>query len=172
MGERRQVARRAEAAARWDDRVDGRVEHADEQLDDVDADAGEPDRERVGTQQEHRAHDLVGQRVADAGRVRADQVALQLGGLVRLDAHVGEVAEAGRDAVDGGPLGHEPLDDRARRAHPLARRPGRATTARRPRATSITLSIVRSRPVSGSGGIGPYTTHRATAAGPHEPPRR
>ncbi len=117
VGERRQVARRAEAAARGDDGMDGLVEHADEELGDGHADARQPDGERVGAQQEHRAHDLVGQRVADAGRVRPNEVALQLGRLVRLDPHVGEVAEARRDAVDGRPLVDEPLDDGPRLAH-------------------------------------------------------
>ncbi len=60
----------------------------------------------------------------------------------------------------------------AREARIRSAAAGSSPTALRPRATSITLSMVRSRPVSGSGGIGPYTTHRATAAGPHEPPRR
>ena len=41
-----------------------------------------------------------GQRLADAGRMAAQQIDLQLGERVVRDAHVGEVAEAGVDAVD------------------------------------------------------------------------
>ena len=101
VGQRRQVARGAQAAAGRHDRVHGRVEHRDQQLDDLDADAGEPDGQGVGAEHEHGPHDLVGQRIADAGRVATDQVALELGGLIGRDPDVGQVAEAGRDAVDG-----------------------------------------------------------------------
>ena len=69
VGQRRQVARRAQAAARRHDRVDRGVEHRDQQLDDLGADAGQPDGQGVGAQQEHGPHHLVGQRLADAGGV-------------------------------------------------------------------------------------------------------
>jgi hypothetical protein len=56
------------------------VQHADQQLDELDADPGETDGQCIATQQEHGAHDIVGQRLADTGGVGADEVALQLGG--------------------------------------------------------------------------------------------
>ena len=55
------------------------------------------------------------------GGVRPHEVPLQLGGLGRLDPDVGEVAEAGRDAVHGGAVGNEALDDGARFRHPSRR---------------------------------------------------
>ena len=122
MGERREVARGAEAAARRHHRMDGPVEHADEKLDRLDAYAGEADRQSVGAKQEHPPHDLVGERVADARGVRPDEVPLQRGRVGRLDAHVGEVAETGGDTVDGGPLLDQAVDHGAGRAHPLSRR--------------------------------------------------
>ena len=85
VGQRREVARRAEAAARRDDRMDRRVQHRDEQLDDLDPHAGEPDGQGVRAQQEHRPHDVVGQRVADAGGMGADEVALEGRRLRRVD---------------------------------------------------------------------------------------
>ncbi len=69
---------------------------------------------------EHGAHHLVGQGVADARGMRTDEVALELGRACSGSIlHVGEVAEAGRNAVDGRPLGYETLDDRPGLAHPL-----------------------------------------------------
>ena len=66
--------------------------------------------EAVHEQQQHAAHDLVGQRLADADRVRAHEVELQLGRVRCLDPHRREVAEAGRDAVDDGAVGDHRVD--------------------------------------------------------------
>ncbi len=96
-----------------------RVQHPDQQLRHLDPDPGQPDGEGVGAQQQHRPHDLGSERLTDAGGMAADQVALQLGGLGRLDADVGQIAEARRDAVDGGAAADESFDHGPRRVHPL-----------------------------------------------------
>ena len=54
---------------------------------------------------------------ADAGRVRQDDVALKLREIGRLDAHAGEFAEAGVDAVDRLAAGEDPLDRGGARGH-------------------------------------------------------
>ncbi len=99
----------------------GGVEHRDQELDDLDADPRHADRQGVGAQEEHGAHDLVGQRVADAGGMGPHEVPLQLDRLLGRNPHAGEVAESGRHAVDDGPFGGEPVDHRARGADPLGR---------------------------------------------------
>ena len=92
-----------------------------QQLDHLGPHAGQADRQGVGAEEEHGPHHLVGQRIAGARGVRADEVALELLGVGRVDPHVGEVAEAGGDAVDGGALRDEALDDCSRGAHPHGR---------------------------------------------------
>ena len=66
----------------------------------LEADSGEAFRQHVGPQRHRCAHDRHRQRIADTGGVTAQQIELQLGERVVRDAHVGEVAEAGVDAVD------------------------------------------------------------------------
>ena len=57
-------------------------------------------REAVGAQGEDRADRPLWEFVADPGRVRANQVQLQLFELVVCDTHVGELAKAGVDAIN------------------------------------------------------------------------
>ena len=76
------------------------AEHLAQQVGDLGAGAGVAARQHRGAQQHHGADRVARQRRADAGRVRADQVALQLADLGRRDADLGEGAEAGVDAVD------------------------------------------------------------------------
>ena len=121
MRQWREVARRPEAATRRDDRVDRGVEHRDEQLDDLDAHPGQPDSQRVRAQDEHRPHDLVGKRLADARGMGTDEVSLEGRRLGRFDTGIGQVAEAGRDAIHGRAVGHEALDDGSRCPHPIRR---------------------------------------------------
>ena len=88
MRERGEVARRADRAAARHDRHDVALEQAEQQLDELGPHARVALAQRVGEQQQHPAHDLGGQRLAGADRVRADEVALQLrrvGGAIRTD---------------------------------------------------------------------------------------
>ena len=77
-------------------------------------------------QQHHAAHRVARQRRADAGRVRAHEVLLQLRDLVGRDPHLGERAEAGVDAVDRG-RGVAAGDDRV--DHLARARPSRRVRA-------------------------------------------
>ena len=121
MGERREVARRADAALLGHDRVDPGVEHRQQSIDEQRPAAAVAEGERVGAQEEHRPDDLARERSAHPRGVAHQQVLLQLAGLRGLDERRGEGTESGRHAVHHGALGDERLDDVARLLHPLAR---------------------------------------------------
>ena len=79
-------------------------------VDELAPDAGVSFQERVQPRRQRAAHDLGGEVVrqvigivvvADADRMREEEVALQLLEIVRRDRLVLELAEAGRDAVLG-----------------------------------------------------------------------
>jgi hypothetical protein len=97
-------------------------EHREQRLDDDRARAAESLGEHVGAQQHHRARLLRGQRRADAARVAAHEVELQLAQLVGRHRHVRELPEAGVDAVDDARLRDDSFDRRARSLHARARR--------------------------------------------------
>ena len=117
---------RTDAAARRHHRMHLVVEHADQQLHHLGADAGEAHRQGVGAQQQHGPHHLGGEWLANAGRVRTHQVALQLGGLVGLDPDIGQVAEAGGDAVGGARPRQRAARSRPATLASARPRPGRA----------------------------------------------
>ena len=68
MRERREVAARADRAARRHARVDAAVQQRDQRLERLDADAGEPFRQHVGAQRHRRAHGADRQRIAERRR--------------------------------------------------------------------------------------------------------
>ncbi len=78
VGERGQVARGAEGALLRHDRDDARVEHGHEGLDRGGPDPRTPDGEGVGAQEDHRAHDLLGEGIADSAGMAHDELALEL----------------------------------------------------------------------------------------------
>ena len=100
MGEGREVSRGSDRTLRRDHGVDVRVQEGDERLERGAPDARVPFREAVRPEKHQRADGLLGNRLADAGRVTPDEVALQLGELPVRDDDVGELPEAGRHAVD------------------------------------------------------------------------
>ena len=108
--ERREIARAADGSLRGDDRPHVAREQRPEQLDQLDAHARVAAPQRLGEQEEHAAHGVVCERLARADGVRADEVALQGARVRRVDAHAGEAAEAGREAVHRLTGGHEVLD--------------------------------------------------------------
>ena len=69
--------------------------------------AGGALREAGELQRHHQPHDRHGHRLADAGGVREHDVALERREIGGLDAHAGELPEAGVDAVDGLALGDD-----------------------------------------------------------------
>ena len=98
--ERREVAGGADRALRGHDRMDACVDEREQPLDHDRAHARETAREARGLQHHDQPHGRVGERRADAGRVRAHEVELQRGELVVGDARLRQLAEAGVDAVE------------------------------------------------------------------------
>ncbi len=120
MRQRREVSARAHAALLRNRRKESRVQHAGEQVREVDARARKALGDDVRAQQHHRADFALREQVADTGRVASHEVHLELGEPVRWDRDLRELAEAGRHAVRDGTARHEAIDDGARRRRPLA----------------------------------------------------
>jgi hypothetical protein len=78
------------------------VEHGEQAVDALDADAAHSLRDGVGAQQQQGAGLVERQRLADAGGVGVDDEALEARLVLGGDADVHEATEAGVDAVDGG----------------------------------------------------------------------
>ena len=121
MRERREVAARADRAAARHERVHAAVEQLDEALERGAANAGEALGEHVRAQRHRRAHRAHRQRLADAGRMAAQQIELQRAERAARNRRLRQRAEAGVDAVD-----------RRRRPRPCDRR-RRATASTRAR---------------------------------------
>ena len=151
MGERRQVARRADAALLGHDRVDPQPQEVEQPVDDERPAAAVAEGQRVGPQQEHRPDDLAREGRADAGGVADQEVLLEPPGVGRLDEGRGQVAEAGRHAVHHGALGDERLDDVARLLHRARGRGCRARRRRRGGRPPRRRATVRSAPVRMTG---------------------
>ena len=75
-------------------------------------------RQRIGPQQDRRAHDLGRERLADTAGMAAQQVELQPRDLIMRDRHVDEPAEAGVHTVGRRARLDGLLDQRARRRDP------------------------------------------------------
>src|SRR5262245_10170803 len=79
--------------------MDFAIEHVDEQLGEHRSDSARPAHENIGAQQHHGTHHVRRERLPYARRVAADQVELQLPGLLCGNPDVSKFAEAGVDAV-------------------------------------------------------------------------
>ena len=121
VGEGRQVAAGPHGALRRDDGVDARVQHRDQEVEGLGPDAAEALGQHVRAQHHEGARLRLVQRLADAGGVAAHQVELELAQLVARDDDVGEVAEAGVDAVDDLAARDRVVDHAARARDRLAR---------------------------------------------------
>jgi hypothetical protein len=102
----------ADRAAARHDRVNARVQRVDQAVECRAPDAGVALREDVGAQRHHRAHGARRQRLADAGRMAAQQVALQRAEGAARNLDLRQRAEAGVDAVGRRVAGGRPLDHR------------------------------------------------------------
>ena len=100
--ERCEVARRTQRSLLRHRRHDILVEHLHHEVDDRRPHTRMTEGEDVGAQQQHRARFLTRERSADGGGVRAHDAVLQRRGLRRIDPHVGQRPEPGRDPVDRG----------------------------------------------------------------------
>ena len=117
MGERRQIARRADRALRRHRRRHAGRQHPFQGFDDGPLHAGSAAAEAEQLQGHRQADDAFRQIGPDSGIVGEDQIALQLCGLFRRDAGAGQFAEAGVDAVDRRVARSRPRDDRFRARH-------------------------------------------------------
>ena len=117
MGERRQIARRADRALRRHRRRHAGRQHPFQGFDDGPLHAGSAAAEAEQLQGHRQANDPFRQVRPDAGIVGEDQIALQLRGLFRRNAGAGQFAEAGVDAVNGFVALGRPRDDRFRARH-------------------------------------------------------
>ncbi len=118
--ERREVAAGAHRALLGDRRVEAGAEHPAEQVHELWASTGDSLREHVGAEQHHRPHLALREPRADAGRMAAHEVHLQLRELVRRDREVGELSEPGVHAVHRLAPCHDGIHDPARGRHPRA----------------------------------------------------
>ena len=100
VGERRQVAARADRAAARDGGMHAAIQQGDQPLERLDAGCRRTLGQHVGAQRHRGAHGTHGQRIADARRVAAQQVDLQRVERVAGDRGFGQRAESGVDAVD------------------------------------------------------------------------
>ena len=100
MGQRRQIARRAQGALAGHHGGHALVEHVQQALDELPADAGVALDQSVGPQEHHGPDHFLREGVAHGHAVAQDQVLLELGALLMAHVHLGEFAEAGGDAVD------------------------------------------------------------------------
>lgn len=119
VGEGGEVAAGADAASGGGDGGDAFVQESEEAFGDLGADAGEAPGEDVGADEHDGADDGFGEGVADATGVGAEDVVLKGFEAAGVDADIGELAEAGVDAIDGAVLEGEGFDDGAGLAHAL-----------------------------------------------------
>jgi hypothetical protein len=99
--------------------VDPFIEELGEPLDKLDANAGDAEGKRAGSQEKHRAHHLARKSRPDGGCVRSHDVPLQVFCLARIDPHAGEVAETGADPVNGATGFDRLFNHSPRRPHPV-----------------------------------------------------
>ncbi len=111
MGERRQIAARPDRPFPGHDGQHVTGEHRHQPLDNQRPHAALAKGQGVGAKNQEGAHDGRFERRSDAGGMAAHEVQLQRRDLVGGDPAVGEMAEAGRDAVDRGVGGEGPLHD-------------------------------------------------------------
>ncbi len=110
MGERGEIAARADGALLRNHRQQIRVQKGQKRLDHPGAHARVAAGKHMGPQEDQGAGRALGKGRADPGAVAPDQVELQSFELVRRNADVLEMSEAGVDAIDLIASGEDPLD--------------------------------------------------------------
>ena len=135
-----------------------------------------PAREGVRPQQQHPAHRLVVERLAEPGRVAEDQPALELHDSVVGDANAGQVSESGIHAVHGVAGVEDPAHRGAPRFHPGAGAGGEharcsAARGRLERVEPERLAVDDDGVGSGAGRTGTHLASFLSFRGPrHEAP--
>ena len=79
--------------------------------------------DHVRPQQHHRANFALRHRVADAGRMTANEISLKVREALRRDRHIRQLAESCRHAVDRRAVGEQAIDRTTRRSGSLVRGP-------------------------------------------------
>ena len=102
MCQRRKIARGADRALAGDHRQGVMGKEMEQGGDGGRLHARAPEAQACRLEQQHQPGGRRVERRAHAAHVREHEAALQLGDVGRRDAHAGELAEAGVDAVDGG----------------------------------------------------------------------
>src|SRR5215468_4224824 len=123
MRERSEIATRADRSFFGNDRMHAPVEHLTKQLDDFATNSAEAERKHIGPEQHHCAHFGIGEGWADSASVTADKVQLELAEFVRWHPDIGELSEAGVDAVDHCIARHDLLNQFARGSNAWRHRP-------------------------------------------------
>lgn len=121
MGKWSQVSAGSDRALFRDNRMNTGVEKSHEKLQKFDTHAAEALSENIGAQQKHGARFRFAKRVADTTGVAAHKIDLQLSEFVWSDAHVGQLAKSGIDAVNGFSCSEDLLDESSTLAHALLR---------------------------------------------------
>ncbi len=124
VGEGREVPARPDRPLRGDDGVDAAIDERDQQLEGLEAHAGEALGQHVGPQQHERSRLGFPEGGAHSRRVGAEQVELELPQAIEGDVDVGEVAEAGGDTVDHRAARHRLVHHAPRRTDRRACRVG------------------------------------------------
>ncbi|MNI29493.1 hypothetical protein D3C73_833120 [compost metagenome] len=107
VGQRRQVTRCTDRTFQRNVRVYLGVDQGDQRVDHHAANAGETTAQAVDLEHHDQAHQLIADRLADAGGVGQHQRALQVFQVFAGDAGRGQQAETGVDAVGGAVLGED-----------------------------------------------------------------
>src|SRR6185437_8746298 len=116
-----QIAACAYAALGRNYRMDFAADHLTKQVDDIRPYAGEAFGQRVGAQHHHRACLSLAERFTYAGRMRTNQVELELAVLSRFNVHITEFAYARGDGVRYAVFADELVYHRPSRVNFLAR---------------------------------------------------
>jgi hypothetical protein len=122
MRKRREITAGANRAAAGHARMHATVEQRQQRLERFEADARVAFGQHVGAQRHGRAHGAHRQRRVHAGGMAAQQIQLQRREIGLVDSRLGEIAEAGVDAVDRRVAAGALVDHGARRGHAIARR--------------------------------------------------
>ena len=120
MRQRRQIAARSHRAFLGHHRNHVSLEHVHQQVQRGLANARVPASEDVGAQEHQRANLRHRKWRAGPGRVREDQVPLQLSQVRLRDRDFRQGAESGVDPVGGCVAGRDPVDESPGGPHPLA----------------------------------------------------
>ena len=117
VGQRREIAARADRSLRRNHGVHAAIQHLRQRLGEHRAHAAVAERQRIGAQGHHHARLRFGERRAQPAGVAAHQIELQAVEVVTGNAHFAQLAEAGIDAVDRQVICGRPAHHLARGLH-------------------------------------------------------